>query len=289
MPKEGNFDDEKIKKLKKSKSSIKAKLTYFENYIKLASSYDSLSELHKTEMECRLSKFENLYVEFDQLQIKLEELCDPPDEQYADREAFESQYYQLLSRGRHLFATADNDGRDDSVAGSGHRSALVRVYDCEGKAHSARLLLDNGSTTNLITQELCAKLGLSRRASGSPLSLAVLEFNRDLTRFWELDSVNHSFSMTSEERVCEEHFLANTYRNDDGRFVVLMPFKQDPKELGNSNIMAKTRFLSLERRFNRDPVFKNRYLDFMHEYEDLRHMSENKPPSKTKSSHFTRI
>ncbi|CAH2085366.1 unnamed protein product [Euphydryas editha] len=122
MPKEGDFDDEKIQKLKKSKSSIKAKLTHFENYIKLASSYDSLSELHKTEMECRLSKFESLYAEFDQLQIKLEELCDPPDEQYADREAFESQYYQLLSRGRHLFATADNNGRDDSVAGSGHRS-----------------------------------------------------------------------------------------------------------------------------------------------------------------------
>ncbi|CAH2108864.1 unnamed protein product [Euphydryas editha] len=124
MPKEGDFDDEKIKKLKKSKSSIKAKLTHFENYIKLASSYDSLSELHKTEMECRLSKFESLYAEFDQLQIKLEELCDPPDEQYADREAFESQYYQLLSRGRHLLATADNNGRDDSVAGSGHRSGI---------------------------------------------------------------------------------------------------------------------------------------------------------------------
>ncbi|CAH2108130.1 unnamed protein product [Euphydryas editha] len=740
MPKEGDFDDEKIKKLKKSKSSIKAKLTHFENYIKLASSYDSLSELHKTEMECRLSKFESLYAEFDQLQIKLEELCDPPDEQYADREAFESQYYQLLSRGRHLLATADNNGRDDSVAGSGHRSgifdqsynhfnlpkiniptfsgnylhwlefrdtflsmihnnktisniskfhylraslqgnaaliikninfsddnyhtawnmlcerfdnsrllinnhiqalfnvdsinkessqslryllditnkniralaslgqptqhwdtlivhmmsnkldsttsrqweehrnllkevptlaefnrflsnradlletideskpkqvksdqsksknflvvsgnsdtenrklnkcpmckgthilfhcdkfrdlsiekriakvkdlkvcfnclrpghintkcrlshcrycrykhstllhleksdpaptpnalsnnvenvtlhnntsicdtknvalsattnnqpttsshvllstALVRVYDCKGKAHSARLLLDNGSTTNLITQELCARLGLSRRATGftvqgicnqnittsqscsiriqsrysryqlnldciivpqitkslpsnlidisnipipSGIQLADPNFNVpaeidmlvgaetfwnvlcnssidlgkrqpklhetklgwlisghaphtsqshschflneniDLTRFWELDSVNHSFSMTSEERACEEHFLANTYRNDDGRFVVSMPFKQDPKELGNSYIMAKTRFLSLERRFNKDPVFKNRYMDFMHEYEDLGHMSENKPPSKTKS------
>ncbi|XP_063822359.1 defective in tip formation protein A-like isoform X1 [Ostrinia nubilalis] len=42
-------------------------------------------------------------------------------------------------------------------------TAIVRVLDGSGAAHSARLLLDNGSTANIVTQSLCGKLGLSRR------------------------------------------------------------------------------------------------------------------------------
>lgn len=282
-------------------------------------------------------------------------------------------------------------------------TALVQVYDSKGKGHDARLLLDNGSTANLITQELCSKLGLSRRASGStvtgicnqntktsqscsikvkskfsdyelnldcilvpqitkslpsrfinidsipiptgiqladpyfniPAAIDILVgaetfwnvicnnsidlgksqpklcetrlgwlisgyvprapqshthlchfLNQDanLTQFWELDSIESKYSMTSEERACEEHFLANTYRTEEGRFVVTMPLKRDPQELGDSYYMAKIRFLSLERRFERDPEFKERYVDFIHEYEELGHMSENQSSSKSASN-----
>nr|XP_049693768.1 uncharacterized protein LOC126054057 isoform X3 [Helicoverpa armigera] len=40
-------------------------------------------------------------------------------------------------------------------------TALVNVSDAEGNAHTARILLDNGSTTNLISQELARKLNIS--------------------------------------------------------------------------------------------------------------------------------
>lgn len=98
----------------------------------------------------------------------------------------------------------------------------------------------------------------------------------DLTRFWEVDSVSLEHSQSAEERACENSFTVNTTRNNDGRFVVTIPLKQDPKVLGDSFEMAKRRFLSLERKFEREPIFKEKYLNFMKEYEQLGHMTENK-------------
>ncbi|XP_059047967.1 uncharacterized protein LOC131843357, partial [Achroia grisella] len=274
-------------------------------------------------------------------------------------------------------------------------TARVKVRDSSGRSHVARVLLDNGSTANFITEELCGKLGSLKRNVNSritginqqtckstqscsltlesysgkfkttidclvlpeitkslpstlidistiplpsgicladphyykPSSVDILlgaeqfwnilgtntinlgkcqprlyesklgwlisgfiaqpspsrdqpvcnfvqEIKPELTRFWELDSISEKHSLSAEERACEEHFLRTTTRGEDGRFIVKMPFKQSPDVLGDSYQMAKVRFLSLERRFERDPLFKGRYIDFMHEYLQLGHMSE---------------
>lgn len=280
-------------------------------------------------------------------------------------------------------------------------TALVRVVDSKGNVHTARVLLDNGSTANFVSEFLCGKLGLSRRATSttvtginnntshssqscsltiisnydekyrlpvdchilphvtkvlpssfinidnitlpSGISLADPSFNTpsavdilfwsvlcnnsidlgknqpklyetklgwlvsgyvarhkshtsplvcnflsekadpDLARFWELDSVATTHALSPEEQACEQSFIKNTFRKDDGRFVVVMPLKKDPSVLGDSYQKAKCRFLSLERKFQRDPVFKNRYMEFMHEYERLGHMTENMPSSFSRS------
>ncbi|XP_028161950.1 uncharacterized protein LOC114353953 isoform X1 [Ostrinia furnacalis] len=69
-----------------------------------------------------------------------------------------------------------------------------------------------------------------------------------------------------------------------------MPLKQDPSLLGLSYENAKCRFLSLERRFHRDPIFKDRYFDFMHEYESLGHMTLDNDcasmPNSSKGNYF---
>ncbi|XP_050677118.1 uncharacterized protein LOC126973819 [Leptidea sinapis] len=49
-------------------------------------------------------------------------------------------------------------------------TAMARVTDVNGRLHSARLLLDNGSTSNFITQDLCRKLGLNTRSTISSVS-----------------------------------------------------------------------------------------------------------------------
>lgn len=107
----------------------------------------------------------------------------------------------------------------------------------------------------------------------------------DLSRFWELDTLDSQNSnMSVEEIACEQSFAANTFRNDDGRFVVSMPLKRDVNVLGDSLQLAKIRFFSLERKFARDSIFKEKYINFMREYETLGHMAENKRFSPSPSN-----
>lgn len=56
-------------------------------------------------------------------------------------------------------------------------------------------------------------------------------------------------------------------RDASGRFVVKIPFRDDPNKLGASRKMAERRLLNLERRFKKDPKIKQDYVDFLNEYE----------------------
>lgn len=42
-------------------------------------------------------------------------------------------------------------------------TAVIKIYDANNITHECRCLLDNGSTNNLITKELCDKLKLKLR------------------------------------------------------------------------------------------------------------------------------
>ncbi|CAG9137874.1 unnamed protein product [Plutella xylostella] len=284
---------------------------------------------------------------------------------------------------------------------------MVMVGDRHGRLHKARLLLDNGSTANFVTDRLCTKLGLVRRDTSSTvtgidnqatvstqlcnltivsnnggyrvsinchilpditksiptshvniqhipiptgINLADPSFNvpssidilvgaeifwsvlgsssiklgkklpvlqesqlgwlvtgsipqsqlqssvcyfvqnnePDLSRFWEFDAISPTHCMSQEERECEASFSEHTSRNADGRFVVTIPLKESPDVLGDSYNMARRRFMSLEKRFERDPVLKEHYTKFMQEYIDLGHMTENtiNVPQDNKVSYY---
>ncbi|KAJ0177755.1 hypothetical protein K1T71_006628 [Dendrolimus kikuchii] len=284
-------------------------------------------------------------------------------------------------------------------------TALVKVRDIHGHPHAVRLLLDNGSTSNFVTQHLCEKLGLVRRNTSSTVSginnslsyttescnLTIESYYGDyrlninchvlpeltkslpstyfdtsilhlpvgihladpscnvpspidilvgaevfwdvltsnhidlgkklpklhesklgwlisgcinqlhnkrqlcnftatqdalLSRFWELDSVSSKHCLSYEERACEQNFIDTTKRADNGQFVVTMPLKDSPEVLGDSYTHAKLRFLSLERRFERDINFKHKYSDFIREYIDLGHMTVNQHKSTTNQPQY---
>ena len=97
--------------------------------------------------------------------------------------------------------------------------------------------------------------------------------NKIVQKFWELEQVPVCSKFTEEQELCEKHFLDTTQRIEDGRFEVKLPFKTDPKVLGNSYEVAKRRFLALERKGNKDPVLKDMYIEFMKEYLNIGHMS----------------
>ncbi|KAJ8716672.1 hypothetical protein PYW07_003299 [Mythimna separata] len=99
-----------------------------------------------------------------------------------------------------------------------------------------------------------------------------------LSKFFELETVTTHKQISKEELECEQSFIENTIRLPDGRFEVTIPLKDSPDKLGDSYEQALSRFLSLERRFKREPHFKEQYCNFIKEYISLNHMSLNESP-----------
>lgn len=98
--------------------------------------------------------------------------------------------------------------------------------------------------------------------------------DEQLKRFWEIENVPQlSNVLTHDEQLCEDLFIKTTKRESSGRFSVRIPLRESPALLGDSYNLAKNRFLSLERKLERSPVYKRLYCDFMREYEALGHMS----------------
>ncbi|GFX02235.1 integrase catalytic domain-containing protein [Trichonephila clavipes] len=93
-----------------------------------------------------------------------------------------------------------------------------------------------------------------------------------VSNFWKLDSVPEASLLTSEERVCEDHFIDTHVRNEDIRYVVRLPFHSSPSKLGDSRESAIRRFKSLEHSLIKKPAMYSQYRDFMQEYLTLGHM-----------------
>ena len=94
-----------------------------------------------------------------------------------------------------------------------------------------------------------------------------------LERFWKLDDFGEERTlMTKAEAFCENHFLQNVSKNEQGRFIVRLPFSEEPTTLGESRYIAEKRLEALERRLERQPSIKQQYIQFMQEYEKLGHM-----------------
>lgn len=102
--------------------------------------------------------------------------------------------------------------------------------------------------------------------------ISELQISHQLERFWKVEEISKKRALSQEEKDCESHFLRNTKRKSDGRFIVTIPLKDSPNKLGDSYAIAKNRLLSLERKFDKDPNFKHQYNKFMIEYVALEHM-----------------
>lgn len=100
------------------------------------------------------------------------------------------------------------------------------------------------------------------------------ELHESMQRFWEVEEVPEASPFTKEEEDCMNHYLTNTTRNENGRYVVSMPFNENIEELGNSRRNAIAQLLHQERKFVREPELHQRYIDFINEYIGMGHMVE---------------
>lgn len=113
-----------------------------------------------------------------------------------------------------------------------------------------------------------------------------MEIEEKLSKFFEYEGVKEEENdcvekMTEEEQFCEKRYVENTKRNDDGRFIVKMPFVNNAEpSLGNSKKAALATLFQLEKRFDKQPELKKMYTEAIHDAIEKGHMIHvNDPPS----------
>ena len=106
------------------------------------------------------------------------------------------------------------------------------------------------------------------------LNLATL-----LIRFWQQEEAESDkpTPLSKDERECEDHFIKTHKRRADGRYVLRLPFKFNPSDLGESREAALRALLRTEHRFRKQPAFHEKYDKFMQTYLSLGHMKEFSP------------
>ncbi|XP_039315361.1 uncharacterized protein LOC105205344 [Solenopsis invicta] len=101
---------------------------------------------------------------------------------------------------------------------------------------------------------------------------------RQLTKFWEIEEITTDKSMSEQDARCEAYFSEAVSRDNNGRYVVRLPFRKDNVRLGDSRALALKRLLSLERRFNINESFKTGYVRAIEEYMALGYISRVENP-----------
>ena len=84
-----------------------------------------------------------------------------------------------------------------------------------------------------------------------------MDISKELKLFWELEEAEVPKAVSDDAKFCEQFYSATTYRGDDGKYVVRLPFKQQfPTEinLGPTRHMA---FAQYRRRAYTYTVYKN--------------------------------
>ncbi|XP_075158166.1 uncharacterized protein LOC142231444 [Haematobia irritans] len=98
-----------------------------------------------------------------------------------------------------------------------------------------------------------------------------------LKRFWEIEEVPAAPEISESEKFCEDFYATTTTRDDDGRYVVRLPFRKEFPEsisLGSSRFTALGQYTRMERTLLKDPDMQDQYNSVLQEYITLNHMEE---------------
>jgi len=101
---------------------------------------------------------------------------------------------------------------------------------------------------------------------------------QQIEKFWKLEEYTPKTFYTAEETQCEKIFTNTLNRESTtGQFIVNLPISENAKPIGDSLDAAVKRLKSIERKFQKNPEFKQQYTNFMLEYENLGHMRKVDP------------
>lgn len=100
------------------------------------------------------------------------------------------------------------------------------------------------------------------------------ELQKSIQKFWEFEDISMCNKNDANHELVEQIFQRSHYRDETGQFIVTIPLNPNVQKLGSSREIALKRFLMLEKRFEKNSEFKQKYVEFMREYEQLGHMRE---------------
>lgn len=98
------------------------------------------------------------------------------------------------------------------------------------------------------------------------------ELNENIKRFWEIEAIPEVATMKREDKLAESIFLSTHYRDDSGRYIVRLPFREGGPILGNSRNIAIKQFLKLEERIRNNQVARDFLQSFFEDYVKMGHM-----------------
>ncbi|XP_053608000.1 uncharacterized protein LOC128673870 [Plodia interpunctella] len=98
--------------------------------------------------------------------------------------------------------------------------------------------------------------------------------NDTLQKVRELEELPRVEYMSPEETECESVFTSSVSRDVCGHYSVTLPFYRSLSELGNSEAIALSRFMVLERKLNHTPELENSYNTAIYDYIDNGYLSE---------------
>lgn len=155
-------------------------------------------------------------------------------------------------------------GRVDALIGVGLLARLLR----EGiEAQPTGLVAQNTALGWIVFGETPIDEG---PISPYQVNMAIKdETNALVRRLWEIDN-SEPRPLSAEEKYCEEHYQSTVVLADK-RYTVQIPMKPDA-QLGDSRAAAMRQFYALENKFKRNPEYREQYVKFMDEYEQLGHM-----------------
>lgn len=116
---------------------------------------------------------------------------------------------------------------------------------------------------------------ISSPPENNPVSLRVISqpLDQAITQFWESEEVPKAQFPDPSDVFCENHFKETHSRDDQGRFVVRIPFLPDATPLGSNEKTAYSCLRRLENRLSRNPELNEKYQECLSEYITLNQMS----------------
>ncbi|XP_043480299.1 uncharacterized protein LOC122509997 [Leptopilina heterotoma] len=132
--------------------------------------------------------------------------------------------------------------------------------------------------TSLLSSKLgwivIGKLGKNTKIQKISCNLIRDDLSVQLEKFWKIEEGEQRKFLSKEEKASEEHFVNNVTRDNEGKYIVRLPFNENKNNLGNSYEIARKRFFMLERKLSKNPELKEKYTKFIKEYEQLNHMKQ---------------